>query len=106
MLGGVRAVLGPVSTPHSARHTTPVCAHVTCLLINGFHTLQFRDKDSRTPWADAAAKAGELPAWKRMRPRGGKVPDRTPVSKREQHARFWQCIHAVGGSCPPAAACA
>ena len=40
---------------------------------------QVNDKDSRTPWVATAARAGELPPWQRLRPRGGKMDDITVV---------------------------
>jgi len=42
-------------------------------------TVKIQDSLSRTPWIDAAARAGQLPPLQRVRPRGGKVDDITVV---------------------------
>jgi protein phosphatase PTC7 len=54
-------------------------AQVAAAALADAATAKVRDKDSRTPWVAAAARAGELPPWQRLRPRGGKVDDITVI---------------------------
>lgn len=42
-------------------------------------TAKVRNLRSRTPWVEAAARAGKLPPLQRLRPRGGKMDDITVV---------------------------